>query len=98
MNVDDYRKAYAAEVEKAKAAGAGAHEFALMAKSRNTASPEAGGGSTAISQEIAVFQDASQPSETRLAALQNVQTATFLGPRFDPFRAAFRDALRKVAS
>jgi hypothetical protein len=45
-----------------------------------------------------VFRDSSKPADVRLAALRNVQTATFLGPGFDPYRAAYRDALRAVAS
>ena len=98
MNVDDYRKAYTAEVEKAKASLPGSNEFVLMSKSVNTAGLASSEDRTGIPGEIAVFRDSSQPAEVRLAALQNVQTATFLGPRFDPFRAAWRDALRVAAS
>lgn len=96
MNVDDYRKAYAAEVEKAKAALPGSDEFVLMSNSASTAGLDAPGDS--ILDEIAVFRDSSQPSEIRLAALRNVQTAMFMGPGFDPYRAARLDALRAVAS
>lgn len=96
MNVDDYRKAYAAEVEKAKASPE-TNEFVLKSKPAGTAGLEAPGGS-GILNEIAVFRDSSQPTEIRVAALRNVQTAKFMGPGFAPFRAAHLDALRAVAS
>ena len=52
----------------------------------------------ALFKEIATFRDASQPAESRLAALQNIQTAIFSVSGFDRFRASFKDALRAVAT
>src|SRR4051794_7998239 len=92
MDVDEYRKAYAAEVEKAKASP----EFASMSMAPATGSSEASGDG--ILRDIAVFRDSSQTRETRLAALRDVQTAKFMGPGFAPYRAMHRDALRAVAS
>jgi hypothetical protein len=95
MNVDDYRKAYAAELAKeppgpADLTGAGAE-----AGSVNDA---AAGQDHPIAQRIAEFGNFSLPAKVRLEALRDIQTATFSGPSFDPFRASYRDALRKVAA
>jgi hypothetical protein len=97
MNVDDYRKAYAAGIEKEKQS-APAGRSVPMAAAAESAGKVAPDGADEINSEIAVFKDSSQPPQTRLDALQNVQTATFLGPRFDRYRANFRDALRAVAA
>ena len=98
MNVDEYRKAYAAQIDKAKASAPASNEFVLMSESVNPLGHAVSGDSGTIAKEIAVLRDSSQPAEVRLAALHNVQTATFLGPGFDPYRAAFRDALRAVTA
>jgi hypothetical protein len=93
MNVDEYRKAYAAQIDKVKASAPGSNELVLMSKSVGGA-----GGPGGLAEEIAVFADSSKPADVRITALRNVQTATFLGPGFDRYRAAFRNALRAVAS
>ena len=84
MDVSEYRKTVAAEVAK---------EIASSARTLDAASPPA-----SIPKEISTFRDQSRPSETRLNALHNVQTAKFMGPGFDPYRASLREALREVAT
>lgn len=91
MNVDDYRKAYTAEIEKAKQSAAA---VPLSASDSRAAANDP----DALFRSIATFRDASQPTETRLAALQNIQTAVFSVSGFDRFRASFKDALRAVAA
>jgi hypothetical protein len=97
MNVDDYRKAYAAQMAK-DSPGA-----------TDSSGPRAVAGSPAgdhapaehgdwIAQQIATFGNLSLPAEVRLDALRDIQTATFSGPSFAPYRASYRDALRKVAA
>jgi HEAT repeat protein len=93
MNVDDYRKAYTAEIEKEKQSAPSG--LAPMSASGGRATVD---GPDAISKEIATFRDASQPTERRLAALQDIQTAIFSVSGFDRFRASFKDALRAVAT
>jgi hypothetical protein len=84
MKVSDYRKTVAAEIDG---------EIASRAQRDASLSAPVG-----IADEIASFRDQSLPSETRLNALQNVQTAKFMGPGFDPYRASLREALREVAA
>jgi hypothetical protein len=99
MNVDEYRKAYAEQIEKEQGSTAVSNSFAPMSTSAHSADQAASAdGADALFKEIAVFRDFSQPTETRLAALGNIQTATFLGPNFDRYRSSFKDALRAVAA
>jgi hypothetical protein len=90
MNVDDYRKAYTAEIEKEKQS-APATTMSASDRLRAADDPDA------LFKDIATFRDSSQPTETRLAALQNIQTAVFSVSGFNRFRASFKDALRAVA-
>jgi hypothetical protein len=92
MDVEQYRKAYAAEVEKASAPLA---EGATPTSAR-AGEPSEEADYTAAA--IAILADAAQPAAARLAALQDVQAATFLGPQFDRYRASYREALRKAAT
>jgi len=90
MNVDDYRKAFAAEIERqGGAAPSGAATMAAPERAVNGPDP--------LAAAIGMFRDSSQPAEARQAALRDIQTATFAGPGFDRYRASFRDALRAVA-
>ena len=95
MNVDEYRKAYADEIEQEKVPATDSNNSTLAATSADRAAPV--GGPDALFQDIAAFRDFSQPAETRLAALHNIQTATFFGPKFDRYRSSYKDALRAVA-
>jgi hypothetical protein len=92
MNVDEYRKAFAQEMEKETAAPS-RNSLPNPAAANPTAS-----GADMLSTEIAVLRDFSQPVAARLAALHNIQTAAFLGPNFDRYRSSFREALRAVAA
>jgi hypothetical protein len=92
IKIDEYRKAYAAELAKEAPSG--------PAKSMSAAPTRSDSSATLadhISQQLSVLRNAGEPEDARLEALRNVQTATFMGPRFDPYRAEFRDALRAVA-
>jgi hypothetical protein len=90
MNVDDYRKAFAAKLERHRAAAPGGP--AAMA-----AQESAAGEADPLTKAISTFRDSSQPAEARQTALRDIQTATFAGPGFDRYRSSFRDALRAVA-
>jgi hypothetical protein len=90
MNIDDYRKAVTAEMERQRSAPPGG--AAAMAAHEGAA-----GGPDPLTKAIATFRDSSQPAEARQTALRDIQTATFAGPGFDRYRASFRDALRAVA-
>jgi hypothetical protein len=94
MNVDDYRKAYTAAIEKEKQSAAAV----TMSASDSLGSRAAADDPDALFKDIATFRDASQPTESRLAALHNIQTALFSVSGFDRFRASFNDALRAVAA
>jgi hypothetical protein len=97
MNVDDYRKAFAQELEK-ETATAPNSSILMSAAASPAAQAEAANDPDVLFKEIAVLRDFSQPAEVRLAALHNIQTATFLGPKFDRYRPSFRDALRTIAT
>jgi hypothetical protein len=97
MNVDDYRKAYTAEMDKAKQTAATSRLVTLSAPD-GSSGKAAADGSDAISKCIATFRDAAQPVESRHAALQRILAATFTGPGFDRYQPSFRDALRAVAA
>jgi hypothetical protein len=90
MNVDDYRKAFTAEMEHQRQSTPGSP--GLM-----TAHERAAEGPDPLTQAITTFRDSAQPAEARQTALRDIQTATFAGPGFDRYRASFRDALRAVA-
>jgi hypothetical protein len=97
MNVDDYRKSYAAGLVK-ESGSAPSSGLMPMSTSIPAGAAAANDDPDAIFGEIAIFRDVSRPSETRLAALHNVQTATFLGSKFDRYRPKFLEALRAVAA
>lgn len=95
MDVDQYRKAYAAELEKAQAASTSRFE-AMRGVAPSPSAAAASAGSVAAT--ISILGDATQLPTARIAALKNVQAVTFLGPQFDPYRASFRQALRTAAT
>jgi hypothetical protein len=94
MKVEDYRKAYTAEIESAKQAA----PSGSVTMSAGPAPPAAADGPDPVTTAIRTFRDTAQPAEARLDALQNVMTATFGGSHFDRYRPSFRDALRAVAA
>lgn len=95
MDVDQYRKAYAAELEKSRAASTSRFE---SMSGLATGPSDAGAGSSSVAAAIAILGDSAQPAAARIAALKNVQAVTFLGPEFDPYRASYRQALRTAAT
>jgi hypothetical protein len=59
---------------------------------------QGGAASDPIHDKIKKLTDTTAPPAVRQEALETLQAATFLGPKFDPYRPAYRDALRKVAT
>lgn len=57
----------------------------------------AGAGPDPMKQQIAILSDATRPVAEREEALATLQAAAFMGPKFNPYRAAYRSALRQVA-
>jgi hypothetical protein len=103
MNVDEYRKAYAAQLARTKVP-----ERARVPRTRSSVnSPETAGfvvaapaplsGTDELSEEIQILADPSFPPRSRVQALRAVQAATFLGPAFDQYRPAYLEALRSAA-
>src|SRR2546423_11559795 len=91
MNVNDYRKAYEAELA-ANADGSRAEPAAAQP----TLSPRAD-LSARIPQLLATLRDPAQPIAARLAALKAISAARFLGGPFAPYRVDFLNVLRQIA-
>jgi hypothetical protein len=93
MDVNDYRKAYEAELAAHAAAGAdrgqaaGAQRGALAQ----------GDLSKKVPQWLATLRDPALPVAARLAALKAISAARFLGGPFAPYRVDFLGALRQIA-
>jgi hypothetical protein len=51
-----------------------------------------------VAELLATLLDRKQPVAARTEALQGLAALDFLGPRFDPFRADYKQALRTVAT
>jgi len=88
MNVDDYRKAYEAELA-ADAATVGATEAADSAIGHDP--------SDRIPALLATLGDANQSLLARIAALKAISAIRFLGVVFAPHRVAFLNILRQIA-
>lgn len=110
MDVPEYRKRYEAELAKAaqpKARGRAARR-ALTAQKRPSAAARAKAIAAAPLQEeslaeqvaelLATLSNREEPRTVRMAALQALGALDFLGPRFAPFRADYKQALREVAT
>jgi hypothetical protein len=102
MDVNDYRKAYEAELAANAATGP---ENALRPSSA-AAGESAGGqqrsaGRSDLGERIpallATLLDVAQPLAIRIAALKAISAARFLGDLFAPFRVDFFNALRQLA-
>jgi hypothetical protein len=94
MDVNEYRKAYEAELA-AHAAAAGDERAKSSAASRSV-SPRAD-LSERIPQLLATLRDAAQPVAARIAALKAISAARFLGGPFAPYRVDFLNTLRQLA-
>jgi hypothetical protein len=99
MDVNDYRKAYEAELAanaSRPAPGGAAAAGRPLAGAQGSASPRAELGER-IPALLATLRDAAQPVAVRIAALKAISAARFLGGLFAPFRVDFLNALRQIA-
>jgi uncharacterized protein (DUF2164 family) len=86
MDVKRYRKRYEAELAKAgepKDIGLAADKDALAER---------------VNGLLATVRDRDERVDARVRALQELSALDFLGPRFGPFRADYKQALRDVAT
>jgi hypothetical protein len=94
MDVNDYRKAYEAELA-AHAAAADA-DRGQPSGTQRSAAPRSD-LSEKIPQWLATLRDATQPVAARMAALKAISAARFLGGPFAPYRVDFLNTLRHIA-
>jgi hypothetical protein len=87
MDVKQYRKRY--EAELAKAAEPEGADAVPLEKERVA---------DRAAELLGTLRDRDQPLEARMAALQELSALDFLGPRFAPVRAEYKQALRDVAT
>ena len=92
MDVNDYRKAYEAELA-AHAAAADANRGPRAAQPG--APPRA--ALSKIPQLLATLRDPAQPVAARIAALKAISAARFLSGPFAPYRVDFLNTLRQIA-
>jgi hypothetical protein len=86
MDVDKYRKRYEARLAEAvteESAAAPLEEQDLEAE---------------VADVLATLRKGDEPVAGRMAALEALAALDFLGPRFAPFRADYKEALREVAT
>lgn len=105
MDVERYRKRYEAELAKASApkrsraaALAAPPTPAARAEALRTAPLDEENLVDRVGELLATVLDRKEPVAVRLAALQALGALDFLGPKFDPFRADYKDALRQLAT
>src|SRR5215207_9693998 len=101
VDVDRYRKRYEAELARAAAS----ERRGQAGTRRSVADGPAGAVARAdairtgpIDEENLAGRVAGLLATVREAALQALAALDFLGPRFEPFRADYRQALRQVAT
>ena len=110
MDPEKYRKRYEAELAKAappQQPGRGTRRTAA-AEERLTPAARANAIAAAPLEEenlaarvpelSATLRSGEEPLRVRMAALQALAALDFLGARFDPFRAEYKQALRDVAT
>jgi hypothetical protein len=93
MDVNDYRKAYEAELAAHAAAGAVRGQAAGVQRGALAQ----GDLSKKVPQWLATLRDPALPVAARLAALKAISAARFLGGPFAPYRVDFLSALRQIA-
>jgi hypothetical protein len=88
VDVTRYRERYEAQLAKA------------VASTEADAAPPLGEQNLneQVADLLATLQNRDEPDASRTAALEALAALDFLGPRFAPFRAAYKDALRDVAT
>jgi hypothetical protein len=88
MDVAKYRERYEAELAKA-----------AKSMEESAAAPlEAQNLEEQVEALLATLRDPAAAVADRTAALEELAALDFLGPRFAPFRAAYKEALREVAT
>ncbi len=111
MDVERYRKRYESELAKAaapkrqraskpagKAAATGKVSAAARAAAIKAAPVDAEDLDTRVPELLATLRDRKEATSVRAAALQVLGALDFLGPRFAPFRADYKQALRDLAT
>jgi hypothetical protein len=107
MDIDQYRKQYEAELAKASApdrrglaapAEGRRPSAAARAKDIATAPLERENLEEQVAELLATLRNGKEPLTVRMAALEALAALDFLGPRFAPFRADYKEALREVAT
>ena len=102
MDVKQYRKRYEAELAKAgepkRRADEGADEPAARAEAIAAAPLEPDDLAERVPELLGTLRDRDEAIAVRAAALDALAALDFLGPRFEPFRADYRQALRDVAT
>jgi hypothetical protein len=110
MDIAKYRKRYEAELAKAsppeRRARAAARaptqgkrpSAAARAKEIATASLEESNLEERVADLLATLRNREESLTVRMAALEALAALDFLGPRFAPFRADYKQALREVAT
>lgn len=110
MDIDRYRKRYEAELARAAApkrqratkaaasskagkAGAAARAAAIRAEPI-----DAEDLATRVPDLLATLRNRKEATSVRAAALQVLGALDFLGPRFSPYRADYKQALRDIAT
>lgn len=110
MDIDRYRQRYEAELEKAaapkarqrggrsKAAAGGKAGAAARAAALKAEPIEAEDLATRVPDLLATLRNRKEATSVRMAALEVLGALDFLGPRFSPFRADYKQALRDIAT
>jgi hypothetical protein len=88
MDVAKYRERYEAQLAKA---AAGAEESMAAPAEEQDLEPQ-------VADLLATLRNRDAPVDDRTAALESLAALDFLGPRFAPFRAGYKEALRDVAT
>jgi len=110
MDIDRYRTRY--EAELAKAAAPKSRQRAGRSKAATSGKPSAAARAVALKAEplreenlvarvpdlLATLRNRKEATSVRVAALQVLGALDFLGPRFSPFRADYKQALRDIAT
>jgi len=108
MDIAQYRKRVEAELAKAippeppspleAAEGGKRPSAAARVKAMAAATLDVENLDQQVPSMLAVVRDRGEPRTVRMAALHALAALAFLGPRFEPFRADYTQALRDVAT
>ena len=108
MEIDKYRKRYEAQLAKVPAPDRAAGARAASAGKRPSAAARAKAIATApvewdnledhVAELLATLRNGEESLTVRMAALEALAALDFLGPRFAPVRAGYKEALRGVAT